>query len=100
MSPAGEKLKIRCRNFPGLISSCIIDWFFAWPEAALLEVAKFALDETELPEDHRNNIYNHITFTHMSMKQYSDDFLAQLKRVNFSTPKNYLDFISNYKKFL
>ena len=34
------------------------------------------------------------------MKGYSDDFLAKLKRVNYSTPKNYLDFISNYKKFL
>jgi len=34
------------------------------------------------------------------MKPYSDQFELQLKRKNFSTPKNYLDFLNNYKKFL
>ena len=28
------------------------------------------------------------------------DFELQLKRKNFSTPKNYLDFLNNYKKML
>lgn len=31
MSPAGDTLRIRCRNFPGLISNTSIDWFFSWP---------------------------------------------------------------------
>lgn len=31
MSPAGDTLRIRCRNFPGLISNTSIDWFFPWP---------------------------------------------------------------------
>ena len=31
MSPSGDKLRLRCRSFPGLISNCVIDWFFAWP---------------------------------------------------------------------
>ena len=35
MSPAGDTLRIRCRNFPGLISSTSIDWYFPWPEDAL-----------------------------------------------------------------
>ena len=41
MSPAGNTLRIRCRNFPGLISSAQIDWFFAWPKEALVSVAEF-----------------------------------------------------------
>ena len=32
MSPAGDVLRIRCRNFPGLVSNTCIDWFFPWPE--------------------------------------------------------------------
>ena len=28
------------------------------------------------------------------------DFELQLKRKNFSTPKNYLDFLNNYRKSL
>jgi dynein heavy chain len=39
MSPAGDTLRVRCRNFPGLVSNTSIDWFFAWPEDALSAVA-------------------------------------------------------------
>ena len=28
MSPAGDTLRKRCRNFPGMVSNCVIDWFF------------------------------------------------------------------------
>jgi dynein heavy chain len=45
MSPAGDMLRIRCRNFPGLISNTSIDWFFPWPEEALVSVADFYLKE-------------------------------------------------------
>jgi hypothetical protein len=31
MSPSGDKLRLRCRSFPGLISNCVIYWFFARP---------------------------------------------------------------------
>jgi len=36
----------------------------------------------------------------MSVQQYSLDFMRIYKRNNFSTPKNYLDFIKNYISFL
>jgi dynein heavy chain, axonemal len=37
---------------------------------------------------------------HQSVQDYSRDFELVYKRKNFSTPKNYLDFIDNYIKFL
>ena len=37
---------------------------------------------------------------HTSVQKFSADFEAQMKRKNFSTPKNYLDFLSNYQKYL
>ncbi|OXB71686.1 UNVERIFIED_CONTAM: hypothetical protein H355_014890 [Colinus virginianus] len=43
MSPAGDTLRNRCRNFPGLISCTSIDWFHPWPEEALREVARHYL---------------------------------------------------------
>ena len=43
MSPSGETLRVRCRNFPGLSSSSTIDWFFAWPAEALSKVAEYFL---------------------------------------------------------
>lgn len=39
MSPVGETLRTRCRNFPGLVNNAIIDWFMPWPEQALFAVA-------------------------------------------------------------
>lgn len=39
MSPAGETLRVRCRNFPGLVNNTGINWFFPWPEEALQSVA-------------------------------------------------------------
>jgi len=37
---------------------------------------------------------------HLSVGKYSEDFKAIYKRNNYSTPKNYLDFINNYMVFL
>lgn len=45
MSPVGETLRTRCRNFPGLVNNCIIDWFTAWPQQALHAVASVFLGE-------------------------------------------------------
>ena len=32
MSPVGETLRTRCRNFPGMVNNTVIDWFEPWPE--------------------------------------------------------------------
>ena len=46
MSPVGETLRTRCRNFPGLVNSTVIDWFEPWPEQALHSVATVFLQVT------------------------------------------------------
>ena len=37
---------------------------------------------------------------HLSVGDYSKDFLQKLRRVNHITPKNYLDFVSTYTSLL
>jgi len=93
MSPAGDTLRVRCRNFPGLVSNTSIDWFFPWPEEALSDVANFFLKTVELEENMRKPIVDHIVMIHTSVQKYSVDFETIYKRRNYSTPKNYLDFI-------
>ncbi|CAG7656016.1 unnamed protein product, partial [Allacma fusca] len=39
MSPTGDGLRTRCRNFPGLVNNTYIDWFQPWPKQALFPVA-------------------------------------------------------------
>jgi len=48
MSPVGDTLRVRCRQFPSLINCCTLDWFAKWPEDALLFVSSEFLKD--LPE--------------------------------------------------
>ena len=48
MSPVGDTLKNRCRNFPGLVNNSSIDWFTAWPKQALHAVATRFLSEVSI----------------------------------------------------
>ncbi|KAH8257767.1 hypothetical protein KR038_000855 [Drosophila bunnanda] len=101
MSPAGDALRNRCRNFPGLIGSTYIDWVFPWPSQALYAVAKLFLTEHALiPAKHRDAIVEHVVHVHTTIQQYSRDYLAKLRRNNFVTPKHYLDYLNTYRGLL
>uniref|UniRef100_A0A182IR22 AAA+ ATPase domain-containing protein n=1 Tax=Anopheles atroparvus TaxID=41427 RepID=A0A182IR22_ANOAO len=101
MSPEGDALRNRCRNFPGLVGSTTIDWVFPWPEQALFAVAKvFLTDHPKIPENYRDPIIAHIVHVHQSLKDYILQYLMKLRRKNFVTPKHYLDFINTYLKLI
>lgn len=100
MSPSGSKLRLRCRNFPGLVSNAVIDWFFPWPADALQKVAEFFLAEEPLPEDQRAAVVQHLVFAHQNVTGAASRFAEELRRHYYVTPKNYLDFISNYRSQL
>lgn len=51
MSPVGDTLRVRCRNFPSLVNCCTLDWFSRWPEEALLFVSQEFLKELDLPSE-------------------------------------------------
>ncbi|EKX52600.1 hypothetical protein GUITHDRAFT_157080 [Guillardia theta CCMP2712] len=97
MSPVGEDLRRRCRNFPGMINNAVIDWFQPWPSEALQSVANRFLAQVELPEESRQNVTLHMMAVHHSVLEASSEFETQLRRHNYVTPKNYLNFINAYK---
>eukprot|EP00003_Mantamonas_plastica_P006673 TRINITY_DN1548_c0_g5_i2.p1 TRINITY_DN1548_c0_g5~~TRINITY_DN1548_c0_g5_i2.p1 ORF type:complete len:3052 (-),score=1213.08 TRINITY_DN1548_c0_g5_i2:66-8516(-) len=100
MSPAGDALRKRCRNFPGLVSNTVIDWFFRWPESALRAVGEHMLAEEDLPERFREEIISHMVNTHLQVIGHCEEFEQKLRRSNFVTPKNYLDYLSSYRTLL
>ncbi|CAJ1068269.1 LOW QUALITY PROTEIN: dynein heavy chain 10%2C axonemal [Xyrichtys novacula] len=101
MSPVGDTLRTRCRNFPGLMNNTVIDWFLPWPPQALLAVAQSFLGESPMiPEAHSAAVIAHVCMVHSSVGDYSKLFLQKLRRCNFVTPKNYLDFIHTYLTLL
>ncbi|OMJ92498.1 hypothetical protein SteCoe_4738 [Stentor coeruleus] len=100
MSPAGDTLRIRCRNFPGLVNSTSIDMYFTWPEDALSSVANYFLKTKDLPDESRASIEKHIVDVHLSISNFSKEFERKMKRKNHATPKNFLDYINTYVNML
>ncbi|XP_036076372.1 dynein heavy chain 10, axonemal isoform X2 [Rousettus aegyptiacus] len=101
MSPVGDTLRTRCRNFPGLVNNTGIDWFMPWPSQALHAVAKsFLGDNLMIPAEYTESLVEHVVLVHQSVGEFSTQFLQKLRRSNYVTPKNYLDFINTYSKLL
>ncbi|KAL7986703.1 hypothetical protein Chor_012986 [Crotalus horridus] len=53
-----------------------------------------------IPSDRTEELIAHIVMVHGSVGVYSKKFLQKLRRSNYVTPKNYLDFINTYTKLL
>ena len=61
MSPVGEALRTRCRNFPGLVNNTVIDWFEPWPEQVGLQGAlqcAHAIPRPTASTQSRKQVYN------------------------------------------
>ncbi|KAK7195889.1 dynein heavy chain [Novymonas esmeraldas] len=100
MSPSGDALRTRCRNFPSLINNTTIDWFQKWPAQALEAVGRKVLAEETLPDELRAPIVEHMVHVHLTADKLSSQYQNELKRHNYVTPKNYLGFLANYAKLL
>lgn len=102
-SPVGDQFRNRCRQFPSIINCCTIDWYNAWPPEALYSVARRQFEEFEeklgIKEvlDTLSKASMHI---HQSVKDASEDFYAELRRRNYTTPTSYLDLIKTYVELL
>ena len=83
-----------------MVNNTVIDWFEAWPEQALQSVASVFLEEVEIPEKNRGTIVEHMVLVHQEARKATTKFAEQLRRDVYVTPKNYLDFVQNYKSSL
>ncbi|XP_040889376.1 dynein heavy chain 1, axonemal [Toxotes jaculatrix] len=96
MSPIGEVFRARLRQFPSLVTCCTIDWFSAWPEEALQAVATSFLNE--LPElEASPTAMRGLTIMcvkiHQMVARKCEQYLAELSRYNYVTPKSYLELL-------
>jgi dynein heavy chain len=66
MSPVGDKFKDYTRNYPALINNTTIDWFMAWPEEALVEVAKSYLQEQDIEDQYKEPLSHMCAYTFAS----------------------------------
>jgi dynein heavy chain len=100
MSPIGDTLRNRIRNFPSLVNCCTIDWFTKWPEEALEAVAEKYLQEVELEPEQRLSVIKFCKSIHTDVRTLSEKFLKEEKRHNYVTPTSYLELILTYMELL
>eukprot|EP00741_Cyanophora_paradoxa_P002452 tig00000076_g2377.t1 len=101
MSPIGEVFRNRLRMFPSLVNCCTIDWFSEWPEEALRSVAKNFLADVQLGSAHvQQAMIDMCVYVHQSVERKSRQFLAELRRHNYTTPTSYLELLSTYQTLL
>ncbi|KAM6980842.1 dynein axonemal heavy chain 1 [Aplochiton taeniatus] len=103
MSPIGEVFRARLRQFPSLVTCCTIDWFSAWPEEALQSVAASFLNE--LPELDAGpavmtGLINMCVEIHQMVAKKCLQYLAELSRYNYVTPKSYLELLSIFSALI
>ncbi|XP_047438259.1 dynein axonemal heavy chain 1 [Mugil cephalus] len=103
MSPIGEVFRARLRQFPSLVTCCTIDWFSAWPDEALQAVATSFLNE--LPElEASPTALRGLTLMcekiHQMVARKSEQYLAELSRYNYVTPKSYLELLKIFSDLI
>ena len=82
-----------------MVNNSNIDWLFPWPDEALLAVATELITPGNplVPSEFRQQIIEHHVDVHKSVIDVSRDFVMTLRRQNYVTPKNFLDFIATYQ---
>lgn len=53
-----------------------------------------------IPSEKLEDLVEHVVLVHQSVGEFSKQFQQKLRRSNYVTPKNYLDFINTYSKLL
>ncbi|KAG8234154.1 hypothetical protein J437_LFUL014944 [Ladona fulva] len=99
MSPVGDSFRSRCRMFPSLVNCCSIDWFFEWPQEALLSVAINSLGDIN-NEELRGKLASTCVFMHEKVSKATEIFYSELRRRYYVTPGSYLEFIRLYLSML
>ena len=97
-SPVGDAFRQRSRKFPALVNCTVIDWFHAWPEVALLSVARKFLADVEIPSDEvRDSVIKFMPFSFTTVNDASREIFQQEKRYVYTTPKSFLELIKLFK---
>ena len=100
-SPVGSTLRVRGRMFPAVINCTSIDWFHEWPREALISVSKTFLEDVDLLDDNvKPSVAEFMAHVQITCNEMSQQYLANDRRYNYTTPKSFLEQIELYKRLL
>jgi len=99
-SPIGQAFKDYCKQYPALINNTTIDWFMSWPEEALTEVAERFLAAMNGLDGHADALAKLCSYTHSTTTESAAMMKAELKKIFYVTPTNYIELLKGYNIIL
>lgn len=101
MSPIGDTLRIRCRNFPALVDCSTIDWYNSWPAEALYEVAISQVSKIQdLDEEYIEPTCRLFQQFHTDALNTIVEFSKMTQKKVYITPKTMLDLVRLFSNLL
>lgn len=100
MSPIGKRFRNYTRNYPALINNTAIDWFMAWPEEALIEVAQKYISRIDVPEELKGQLSALCGYSFQTTTDAAIKMERELKRIFYVTPTNFIELLKGYSKIL
>ncbi|PWA00630.1 hypothetical protein BB558_003315 [Smittium angustum] len=118
MNPPSEGLASRAATSPALFNRCVLDWFGDWSDQALFQVGteftslldierqdyvappSLPVVYSALPRSptYRLSMVNAFVAVHKSLTDINLRLARKTGKVNFVTPRHYLDFIQHYTR--
>jgi len=100
MSPIGQRFRDYTRNFPALINNSAIDWFMAWPEEALIEVAQKYISRIDIDEAFKALLAQQCGYSFAQANIFALRMESELRRIFYVTPTNFIELLKGYEKIL
>ena len=101
MSPIGDSLRLRCRQFPALVDCCTIDWYGSWPETALFDVAvSLVRDILDIDEGDKKPVCKIFQHFHLDSSEAYDEYFKLTGRKVYVTPKTMLDLVKIFESLI
>lgn len=100
VSPVGDSLKNRIRNFPSIVNCTNIIYFKQWPQQALEHVAENSLQDLFLPAETQSSLVKGCKYFHETAMKISKQYREIEGRFNYVTPSSYLELIKLFKLLL
>ncbi|XP_036143732.1 dynein heavy chain 8, axonemal [Monomorium pharaonis] len=98
-SPISGKFRSRALKFPGLISSCTINWFSSWPKDALYAVGEHFLGTYKVicsPEV-KQQLMHVVGDIQDDVSDTCTAYFDRFRRQIYVTPRSFLTFLDSYK---
>lgn len=79
---------------------CQINWFFPWPEEALIKLSRKFLDDIyiDCSPEIKEQLQNHMSTIHQKIGEENGKYYEISRKSVYVTPTVYLQYIELYKK--